>query len=68
MRVDEQSIETHSRARDATAWSRYWARGALHSCPNAFSGNYGEEIRALWVEFFAAQPSGLIGWVVRVSR
>lgn len=58
MRVDQQAVETHSRARDAAAWSRYWARGALHSCPNAFSGNYGEEIRALWVEFFAAQPSG----------
>lgn len=58
MRADPQAVETHSRARDAAAWSRYWARGALHSCPNAFSGNYGEEIRALWVEFFSAQPSG----------
>jgi ubiquinone/menaquinone biosynthesis C-methylase UbiE len=58
VRLDEQTTEIHSRARDAAAWTRYWARGALHSCPNAFSGNYADEIRAAWADFFGAQPSG----------
>jgi ubiquinone/menaquinone biosynthesis C-methylase UbiE len=47
-----------ARARDATAWSRFWARGALHSCPCAFAGDYGADIRSLWTDFFAAQPTG----------
>jgi ubiquinone/menaquinone biosynthesis C-methylase UbiE len=42
--------------RDSAAWSRYWARGTLHSCPNAFSGNYGEGIRDLWYDFFSSLP------------
>jgi ubiquinone/menaquinone biosynthesis C-methylase UbiE len=49
---------TSTAARDAAAWSRYWARGTLHSCPHAFAGNYGEEIRTLWLEFFSSLPSG----------
>lgn len=49
---------TSTAARDAVAWSRYWARGTLHSCPQAFAGNYGEGIRALWLEFFSSLPSG----------
>ncbi len=58
MRIDERSVQNSLRARDAEAWSRYWARGALHSCPCAFGGDYGADIRGVWVEFFAAQPSG----------
>jgi ubiquinone/menaquinone biosynthesis C-methylase UbiE len=50
--------QTPATARDSAAWSRYWARGTLHSCPNAFQGNYGEEIRTLWLEYFSSLPSG----------
>ena len=45
-------------ARDSAAWSRYWAKGTLHSCSYAFAGNYGAEIRTLWLEFFSGLPSG----------
>jgi hypothetical protein len=40
------------------AWSRYWATGVLHSCPRAFKGNYGDEIGALWAEFFGSLTAG----------
>jgi ubiquinone/menaquinone biosynthesis C-methylase UbiE len=40
------------------AWSRYWASGMLHSCPGAFTGNYGDEVRSLWTEFFGTLASG----------
>lgn len=56
--MNENDPTAVARSRDAAAWSRYWAAGALHSCPEAFSGNYGAEIRTLWVEFFSAQPAG----------
>jgi SAM-dependent methyltransferase len=44
--------------RPGDPWSRYWARGALHSCPNAFAGNYSDELRAVWDAFFADLPEG----------
>ncbi len=58
MRNRELTGSDSGREQTAVAWSRYWARGALHSCPNAFPADYGAEIRMLWAEFFAAQPSG----------
>ncbi|MDW8480173.1 MAG: class I SAM-dependent methyltransferase [Xanthomonadales bacterium] len=30
------------------AWSLYWARGHLHSCPGSYAGNYGGAIGAFW--------------------
>lgn len=47
-----------SRAAAAESWSRYWASGALHSCPNAFAGNYDEEVREHWLAFFSQLPDG----------
>src|SRR5688572_28545294 len=41
----------------AEHWSRYWRAGFLHSCPNAFRGNYSDELRELWHEFFHSLPS-----------
>lgn len=29
-------------------WSRYWAGGALHSCPGSFSANYNGAIASFW--------------------
>ena len=56
--ANERKRQMATAARDSAAWSRYWARGTLHSCPNAFPGNYGEEIRTLWLEYFSSLPSG----------
>ena len=42
----------------AVSWSRYWASGALHSCPNAFSGNYDDEVREHWYACFSKLPDG----------
>jgi ubiquinone/menaquinone biosynthesis C-methylase UbiE len=42
----------------APEWSRFWATGALHSCPNAFAGNYTGEIRDHWTAFFGQLPAG----------
>lgn len=42
----------------AVSWSRYWASGALHSCPNAFSGNYDDEVREHWHACFSKLPDG----------
>jgi ubiquinone/menaquinone biosynthesis C-methylase UbiE len=47
-----------SGAAAAEAWSRYWASGPLHSCPNAFAGNYDDEIRDFWMSFFGSLPDG----------
>lgn len=47
--------DAHDSAREppqASHWSRYWATGQVHSCPNAFPGNYSDELRALWESFF----------------
>ena len=40
----------------ADAWSTYWDKGALHSCPSAFGANYDDEISAFWVGFFSGLP------------
>lgn len=37
------------------AWSRYWASGALHSCPG-YGERYGGPIAQFWREVFAALP------------
>ena len=39
----------------AEHWSRYWRAGYLHSCPNAFRGNYADELRELWHELLEAE-------------
>ncbi len=39
-------------------WSRYWAKGALTSLPQDFSGNYDGEIAAFWHEQFDRVPDG----------
>jgi len=36
-----------------SAWSHYWRRGHLHSCPGAFQGNYEDSIREFWHSTFA---------------
>jgi len=33
-------------------WTEYWARGALHSLPYAFEGNYARGVAAFWRERF----------------
>jgi ubiquinone/menaquinone biosynthesis C-methylase UbiE len=47
-----------SLAAAAGSWSRYWASGALHSCPGAFTGNYDDEVREHWLAFFGRLPDG----------
>lgn len=37
-------------------WSRYWARGAGHSCAGSYEDNYGGAIARFWMERFAALP------------
>jgi len=38
------------------AWSRYWARGASHSCVGTYGDLYGGAIAAFWGPVFAALP------------
>lgn len=47
-----------SNADDIAPWTHYWASGALHSCSNAFDGNYDDEVRKLWANFFGRLPDG----------
>jgi 16S rRNA G1207 methylase RsmC len=54
--MSDQSPE--SRAAAAESWSHYWAGGPLHSRPNAFAGNYDDEIRDFWMTFFRSLPDG----------
>ncbi len=42
----------------AGAWSTYWDKGALHSCPGAFAANYNDEILTFWNKFFSDLGSG----------
>jgi SAM-dependent methyltransferase len=35
-----------------SAWTRYWNKAVLHSCPDAFHQNYADEILAFWQGFF----------------
>ncbi|MBK8284529.1 MAG: methyltransferase domain-containing protein [Ahniella sp.] len=42
----------------ATSWSRYWASGALHSCPGSFSGNYQGSMAAFWLDAFVSLAPG----------
>jgi SAM-dependent methyltransferase len=41
---------------DIAPWTHYWASGALHSCSNAFDGNYDDEVRSYWTDFFSRLP------------
>ena len=50
--------ERTSSSPEAASWSRYWAGGALHSCPNAFAGNYDDEVREHWHACFSKLPDG----------
>ncbi|HET7729041.1 MAG TPA: class I SAM-dependent methyltransferase [Usitatibacter sp.] len=40
------------------AWSRYWARGAPHSCIGTYGDRYGGVIAACWRDVFAGLPDG----------
>jgi ubiquinone/menaquinone biosynthesis C-methylase UbiE len=42
----------------AGAWSRYWDKGSLHSCPGAFAANYNDEILVFWNNFFSDLSNG----------
>jgi ubiquinone/menaquinone biosynthesis C-methylase UbiE len=42
----------------AGAWSKYWDKGTLHSCPGAFAANYNDEILAFWNKFFGDLGNG----------
>lgn len=42
----------------ADAWSTYWEKGALHSCPAAFGVNYDDEISVFWIDFFKPLATG----------
>ena len=39
------------------AWSRYWARGAPHSCVGTYGENYGGAIGEFWREVFTGLPA-----------
>lgn len=39
-------------------WDRYWAHGCLHSCANAFSGNYEGAILERWEHYASGLPAG----------
>lgn len=39
-----------------TAWTAYWASGALHSCATSFSGNYAGQLEAFWHQLFSQLP------------
>ncbi|HBN15958.1 MAG: hypothetical protein CMQ46_04040 [Gammaproteobacteria bacterium] len=51
-----RTVNNTSDGRPATssqsAWSHYWRRGHLHSCPGAFQGNYEDSIREFWHSTF----------------
>lgn len=38
----------------ATAWSRLWRSGVLHSCSTAIKGNYDGQLREFWYRAFSA--------------
>lgn len=40
------------------AWSRYWAKGAPHSCVGTYGDRYGGAIAAFWRDVFASLPDG----------
>ena len=46
-----------SPARQAV-WSRYWARGAEHSCAGSYDGSYGGEIARFWHARLSSMPAG----------
>lgn len=37
-------------------WEAYYRSGALAACPTSADGDYGGELRTIWVDFFAALP------------
>jgi len=39
------------------AWSRYWARGAPHSCIGTYGDRYGGAIAAFWKDVFEGLPT-----------
>jgi len=50
--------KTLSLSEAAGAWSRYWDKGTLHSCPGAFAANYNDEILVFWNKFFSNLSNG----------
>lgn len=49
--------ESQSPAARRDAWSRYWVRGAPHSCVGTYGDRYGGAIAAFWKEVFAGLPA-----------
>ena len=42
----------------AAVWSRYWSRGALHSCTGSFGDAYEGPIADFWRQGFGALAQG----------
>lgn len=55
---DTDSIDPKAQQARIQSWSRYWASGALHSCPGSFRGNYDGSLSAYWLETFAGLTPG----------
>lgn len=55
---DSPSIDPSAQQARIQSWSRYWASGALHSCPGSFRGNYEGSMAAFWLQRFAALRPG----------
>ncbi|MEX0740689.1 MAG: class I SAM-dependent methyltransferase [Pseudohongiella sp.] len=51
------SYHNNKPAAAADAWSTYWEKGTLHSCPGAFGANYDDEISTFWTQFFRRLPA-----------
>ncbi len=51
-----EQVQQISLTPEDVSWSRYWEKGALHSCPGAFIGNYGDNIGLHWQTFFGTLP------------
>lgn len=39
-------------------WSRYWARGAMHSCGGSYQDEYGGSMGRFWLQRFGGLPQG----------
>lgn len=52
--TDTKSIDPELLSDRRRNWSRYWASGALHSCPGSFTGNYDGTIADFWLQAFSS--------------
>jgi SAM-dependent methyltransferase len=53
---DDGTAQDPSRAARQEAWSRYWARGASHSCVGSYGDRYGGAIAGFWRAVFGDLP------------